>query len=238
MYKIAICDEDLHIKEEIIQMLCQHHMASELYVTAVDSCEELCDMIMNGRYFDLIVLSVMSDSMNGIRLGRKLRSKLHNYTTQLLYISDESDCALQLFDLHPLNFIVMPVRQTKLYECLDDAMRLMRDCDGCLYFTVNHIDHMIPYRDIFFLESSNKRIIVHTKDGDLMFYGKLDEVCCPADFVRIHKSYLVNCGYVRRLKFDSLALDSTVELPISRAYRKNVRDNLFNAWQVDKNAAL
>ena len=226
MYKIAICDSNTETRTDIAKMISTHSKAKELSVSTVESCEELCDIIMNGKSFDLIILAVSSGRMSGIRLGQILRSELNDSTTQILYIADKEECTIQLFELHPLNLIVKPIDQNKLYACIDEGMSLSNSVDGCLGFTANHIEYMIPFREIRFVESRNKHIIVHSIRGDYSFYGKLDEVCCSADFIRIHKSYLVNSCYVRLMKADSVELDCKTALPISRTYRKLIRSNI------------
>ena len=62
-----------------------------------------------------------------------------------------------------------------------------------------------------------------------ILYGKLSELNLPdTEFIQIHKSFIVNKQYVKRFKFDSVLLSNEEELPISRAYRKIVRENLMS----------
>lgn len=228
LYKIAVCDDDKNMRDSIAAMLGSHNRASELAITYTESCEDLLDMLMDGRSFDLIIIDIMSGRMDGIRLGRTLRLELNNNMTQILYISDEQHHAMQLFDLRPLNFMVKPLSRRKLLSCVDTAMELCSSADGCLDFAINHTEYMIPFREIRFVESSNKQVIVHSVSGDFSYYGKLDEVNVSEDFVRIHKSYLVNSRYVRLLRSDSVSLDGEV-LPISRSYRRAVRDRFMQS---------
>lgn len=235
MYKIAVCDDDRSVRVGIAEMLREHERSYEFSVTPVEGGEELRDMIMDGRSFDLIILDSRLKGCDGIRLGHLLRKRLRNSATQLLFIAYESSCALRLFDLRPLNFIPKPVSRAKLYECIDCALSIMHGSGGNLDFTVNRTEYMIPFREIRYIESNNKQLTVHCLGGDYDYYGKLDEVAVPQDFIRIHQSYLVNSSFVRRLRSISLALDCGTELSISRFYRRQVREyfvgNLsHNCW--------
>lgn len=224
MYKIAVCDDEAKIRKELVAMLKKHPKQEEFSITIAECCDDLCDMLMDGKNFDLIILDIMSDGMNGIELGRKLRTELGNGLTQIVFISSEQGYAMELFEFRPLNFLVKPIIQKNLFSSVDMAMELAAGIEGNLCFAMNRTEHMIPFREIRYIESRNKQLIIHSLHADSTFYGKLNTLQVPSDFVRIHKSYLVNRHFVRMLRFDSLELDCGTELPISRAYRKAVRD--------------
>lgn len=224
MYKIAVCDDEAKIRKSLVKMLENHPQAEEFSITVAECCEDLYDMLLSGKSFDLVILDIMSDGMNGIEFGRRLRTEWKNSLTQIIYISSEQGYAMELFEFRPLNFLLKPIEQKKLLECVNQAMELMSGMEGNLSFSMNRTEHMIPLRQIRYIESNDKLLIVHDLKEENIFYGKLNALTVPVDFVRIHKSYLVNSNYVRLLRFDSLMLDCGTELPISRAYRKQVRD--------------
>ena len=43
-------------------------------------------------------------------------------------------------------------------------------------------------------------------------------------FVRIHVSYIVNMDYVKALYLEEVVLTNGVRLPISKKYRKSIKD--------------
>ena len=87
----------------------------------------------------------------------------------------------------------------------------------------------IPFKEIMYFSSDAKKVIIHIKNGEDSFYGKLTDVVYPEeDFICIHKSYIVNRNYVMQFKFDSVILVNSEVLPISRVYRKEVRDRLID----------
>ena len=83
----------------------------------------------------------------------------------------------------------------------------------------------IPYDSIWYFQSMNHKVILHTKEGQREFYGKLSEVetCVPKHFIRIHKSYLVNEWFISRFHYDKVILRNEQELTISKTYRNAVQ---------------
>lgn len=77
----------------------------------------------------------------------------------------------------------------------------------------------VSLRDILYIESRRHEIWVHCRtevfitDQTLSYW---EEELKKAGFIRVHKSFLVNLYYVRRLGRESVGLDSGDELLVSR----------------------
>ena len=62
---------------------------------------------------------------------------------------------------------------------------------------------------------------------DLECYGSLSEFekeLAPFDFIRTHKSYLVNCKYIYAIEKGHIVLDDKTEIPLSRYRAGEVRE--------------
>lgn len=82
--------------------------------------------------------------------------------------------------------------------------------------------------DICIFKSDRHKVLAVTKDKEIVFYGKLNDVVgkVPPQFLLIHKSYLINRDYVIRYTFEFIEMKNHDMLPISKAYQKEVRDKL------------
>ena len=82
----------------------------------------------------------------------------------------------------------------------------------------------LPLDEIAYIESNDTEVRIVTKDG-ISYRNKTGisqwENILGEDFVRIHRSYLVNRGCITDVGTDSLQIAGT-ELPISRKYRKTL----------------
>ena len=61
-----------------------------------------------------------------------------------------------------------------------------------------NINKTVPLDDIFYVESSNHKVVLHLQDGEFAYYAKIRdlELELQDQFFRIHKGYLVNLSYV------------------------------------------
>lgn len=74
-------------------------------------------------------------------------------------------------------------------KCVESKAVLLRD---------GNETRRVPADDIYYIESNNRKIIVHMRDEVIECYGKIGELEreLEEDFFRIHKGYLVNMKYV------------------------------------------
>ena len=229
MFNIAICDDDkviCTILEDIIlnyRNSYQKNLDTQVYYTG----EELLGAIERGNNIDLLFLDIELISQNGIDLGEKIRNYYNNQTMQIVYISGSDRYAMKLFDIHPLNFLIKPLKKEKVIDCIELGISLLNKLNGFFSYKSGFDSKKIPLKDIFYFESSNRKIKIITKNGTDTFYGKLEpifEELKEQQFLYIHKSYLVNYFYVEYFHYEFLILDGGITLPISQSRRKAIRE--------------
>lgn len=84
--------------------------------------------------------------------------------------------------------------------------------------------HLIPYDFIQYIESSSRRLIIHTEGHDYIYYKKLGDVYdeLPHElFIRIHKSYIVSKLHIAHYTNKNVSLDNGKSLPISPTYKSD-----------------
>ena len=230
MYQIAVCDDEEAIRAQIVRVLAAHPRRGEFVVSEFSSGEALLDSLRAGQTFFLLILDIELQSQNGVTVGKLLREEFRDNATQVLYISAHSKYAMELFDVRPLNFLTKPLDEGKLSVCVTQALELAPKLDAALTVSSGKQAQRIPLREIRYLESYNKRLTIHTTQGDYTCPHRLAEVFSTLpkpDFFQIHQSFVVNDRYVRRIHYDRLTLDDGTELSISQNFRKQVRELIF-----------
>lgn len=229
MFKVAICDDNEAICNEIEQII-EGYLLTEKIKYEMDiftSGEELIESLQEKERFDLMYLDIELDSINGVTVGKYIREELLDDATQIAFISAKSSYALQLFQVRPIDFLVKPFHKKQVLKILEKTLELQGRQTNYFCYKSGKTEKRIPYKEIMYFCSEAKKIVIHMRDREDYFYGKLMELTFPEeDFLRIHKSFVVNKQYVVQFKFDSILLSNSEELPISRIYRKEVREKL------------
>lgn len=232
MFRVAICDDEHAICSQIesIILSLQEDIFDKFDIEVFYSGEDLFRFILNEHKFDVIFLDIELKQMNGVEVGRRIREEMLDEVTQIIYISAKQSYAMDLFQTRPLNFLIKPINKEKIRKSLKLAMQLSGRCNLFFEFHVGKMYYRVPYKDIIYFESDDKKIRIISTENTYEFYGKLADInkgVPSKDFLLIHKSYLINYMYVSEAKYDSIKLSNEISLPISQTYRKEVRDFLI-----------
>lgn len=82
--------------------------------------------------------------------------------------------------------------------------------------------YRLPKKDILYLESDKRQVIIATATATYRVYAKLDDLemdLSDPTFIRIHKRYLINSRHVTYVGSDSLTVAGR-EFPFSRSHKK------------------
>lgn len=92
-------------------------------------------------------------------------------------------------DREEIDLLVFVPGNSKSEKSVESKAVLLRD---------GNVTRSVPADDIYYIESNNRKIIVHTLDEVIECYGKIGglEQELREGFFRIHKGYLVNMMYV------------------------------------------
>ena len=230
MIKIAIIDDIYMFCNELQNMLEQilKQLNEEMEIYTFRSGEEFLDFYQKkDSNIELIFLDIEMPEMNGISVSSVLREIERDNAIQIIYISAKEKYAMRLFQYRPFDFLLKPVSQPILQECVERYLQIFQTNKQFFRYMHERQQKCIEISRIVYFESHGRMINMHTTDETCSFYSKLDDVSENVPerrFLRIHHSILVNLTYISEFRFDSVTLVDNSTLPISRGYQKNVRD--------------
>ncbi|MBD5087635.1 MAG: response regulator transcription factor [Clostridiales bacterium] len=226
MYHIIICDKDLSFREEFYNLFEEvtDNLIMECCITQCKETEQVAE-ILKTKSVDLLFLSIELENGLGFEFGKHLRENLCNFDTQIVYVSEKPEYAMELFETMPLDFLLKPISKEKLQSLMEHFLIKIEPAERLFYFKVNGITNIVPYNEIFYFQSTLRKIVIFAVYDTNEFYGKLDNIeeQLPEYFVRIHKSYIVNTHFVTKYCYDSVSLSNKQHLPISRSYKEQVQ---------------
>jgi DNA-binding LytR/AlgR family response regulator len=207
----------------------------DIKVQTFTQSTSLCNHIKEHFNFDIIFLDIefKKDDYNGIEVGDFIRNGLKNQMVQIVYVSSKEQYSMQLFDFRPMNFLVKPITQDKVFKILDTFIAIS---DKHLYikyfeFECNNAIVRVPVNDImyFFSDKHNVNIVIYDNNR-YSIRGKLDDIKSNGlfkDFISIHKSFLINLDYVLKYTYNEIKMHNNEILPISKANRKDVHEKMI-----------
>ena len=234
MVTVAICDDDTTIGAELERALIAifDNMQVKHEIEIFFSGEELCRHMESSSQYDLIFLDIefAQNEVNGVEVGRIIREAQQNDWVSIVYISRVKNYAFQLFNIRPLNFLIKPLAYDVIEKTIRTYFKIAGLWSGEFTYNIGRETCKAKIKDIVYLESMNKKVVIHFSDGRTAeFYGSLKEYyreqLSQFDFLFIHASYVVNFDYISAISYNQLFLsDCATPLPISQGRRNEVRE--------------
>lgn len=238
MYYIGICDDERAACTQIADMICAYDRRNKvgIEVSIWNTGEELYQDMIKKKSIDLLFLDIELVSTDGIQIGRLIRHELENQDISIAYISAKSSYALELFKIHPIDFLIKPVSAQDISDTIDEALRLYNRNNTVFEYRANGYSCKLPYKDIIYFYSENKKINMVTAESTIQFTGKIKDLTgmLPGNFIQIHQSYIINMNHMNECSYELVKMNDGVTLNISQPYRKQVRKQIMDfAWGQD-----
>ena len=142
----------------------------------------------------MLFLDIELISTDGIKVGKFIRDELENLEIAIVYISSKSSYAMNLFRVQPIDFLIKPIEKEKLMEVILCGIKLHERKNQVFEYCIKGYNYKVPYKDIVYFYSQDKKINIVLKNKEMQFNGKLKNIAnvVPHNFILIHQSYLIN----------------------------------------------
>lgn len=230
-YKIGICDDE-HVTCTELENIILRFYSYNLYKVEVyvwNSGDKCCEDIKNGNKVNLLFLDIALPGMNGVDTGKYIRETMNDQTTKIIYISSKTNYAMELFQIHPYDFLVKPYTKEKVNSLLEKIMNIEKIDRMQYVYSVHGNTYRVDYGDIINFMSNNKMIEINLINGERKtFRGKLkiEAAKLPKQFVKIGQSYIINMKYLKECHYDYVVMRDDVRISISQKYRSEFREKL------------
>ncbi len=231
--KITVCDdsiEDMLMIEKLLLKYKAIYPGRSFELEKFSDPSVLYHTIIEGKLADIYILDMLMPGRTGIDLGNQIRKS--GSENVIIYITSSEDFSLDAYGVRAVRYLLKPVDEEKLFEALDYALFVTRVRNEPLYL-VKTKDGLIqtPYSRIEYIENAYRRLEVHLTGGEVLkslfirrsFEEEVQEIAERKNFQQVHKSFLVNFDYVKKLTMDEILMESGSQIPVSRARAKQVK---------------
>ena len=193
-----------------------------LWITASGAVEESKEYLLSSS------ICFISLDSNGAREYANLVYS-ENPDIRICYYKSEPYDISSLLNTRPIEFYLFNGNGDSFYKKINAILSDIVKSKDFLYYTTRACIYCYPTGYITHISSDLKYVLIHKQDGGIdRIYTKLTDVekKLNISFVRIHKSYLVNPLYVRRIDrhLHIVELINGETLAISDPYYQSVVD--------------
>lgn len=238
MIRIAICDSDEKNRNHIKKCLLEYDIRADydLDVSCYSSCENLFNEYLSFKSYDFLIVDISKkkrddSKMSGVELGKKIRNIFLEKDVAIAFMLHNDSCPIDAIKAKPFDFLVKPIDYFSIACCFDEYLKIHNRNYSSFKFIKDRVENTIFTSRIRYLHSIGKKVVIHTLNEDVEFYGQLSEIMqqqCFANFILIHKSFLINPIFVERYTNKKVYIygKSIDELPISKNRQNEAKENL------------
>lgn len=225
MIKIGICDDDKNIIQKIKDYISEYK-GDKCTIESYNSGEEL---IENKKKFDVILLDIDMEGIDGIETGKKIRD--YDKNVKIIYVTSFTDYVNLAFKVHAFLYLNKPIKKEEIHNALDEVISYKDNSEEkeLIEFKTDEGVIRIEPKEIYYFEYINRKVNIKTKDKIYKIKEKITDtanVMSKYGFVMPHKSFTVNLFYVKSIKgYDIFMMDGSV-IPLSQKKSVEFRERL------------
>lgn len=233
MFKIAVCD-DQKIYHSLINRYLNKwakEIGESVDITNFYSAEEFIFYWKEEVDYDLVILDIELGGMSGLDLAfhiRKLDKEIN-----IIFFTGYSEFVFEGYDVNAINYLLKPINEEKFMKSLNIAneyRKASRSSEEVIVFKSGKDLLKIKLNDIKYFIMFSHYLDVVTVNGIFKWkkkIGDLEKEFKDKDFIRCHRSYIVNKKYISKINKDSIILFENISIPISSSRMKEVRKALI-----------
>ncbi|MCR5624732.1 MAG: LytTR family DNA-binding domain-containing protein [Lachnospiraceae bacterium] len=179
----------------------------------------------------LFILDIsMGDDVNslGIEFAKNLSKYADYIDIPIIFITGHPEYMVNAInDIHCFSFLVKPFVKKQLF----DQLKMATNRYSFLLRLNNQIQTNVSYSLLLYISSNGRVINYHLQNktlNSLQYRMKDLENILPSNFIRIHKSYIVNLNYIHNYDFTSyyVTLVNKEILPMGRSYVQEIQNKI------------
>lgn len=240
--KLLIVDDE-PLAHKVLEAHCHKLDYAEIVGNCYDGISTL--NFLDKEQVDAVLLDIQMPDITGLELLDSLKSN----APKVVFTTAYTEYALQGFDYDQVvDYLHKPIRFTRFIKALERLKRVLLLESGFIAATQqqapelsvsnkpdfisikeNKIIYRIAYSEIDYIQSWGNYLKFHLSDGGIKIVRKtiktVESELPSSQFLRIHKSYIVNINGVKAIEGNQIKLDDQY-LPVGKSYQVVVKKTI------------
>ncbi len=233
MFHAAICEDEPEISRYIEKTLVSEFekVGVQVLFEVFHNGNRLLDMIDKHYHFDILFMDIEMPEIDGISICRKIRKV--NSETLVVFISNKEELVFSSFEVQPFRFIRKSHYDSLLPSLVTSIQAEMtRRHPNIVQIKEPGSKDLFSFdiSQIIYVEALGKNCRIVTTTGQTTIKTKLMEIetqLTEYDFLKPHRSYLVNYKYISTVRKSDLELTDHSVVPISRGHVDEIKKNFL-----------
>lgn len=232
MLNFVLCDDNMPSLKRLSKMLESIFIKDNVdakiaYIASTP--HEVLKYTQNNKV-DVLFLDInLNSTLTGCDVADLVRKK--NKNIYIIFLTGHLEYALLAYKYKTFDYLPKPIVDERLEETI---LRLIEDItiEASHFIKINNNKTIINSKDINYIRKDGMKLVLCTDKGNYETYSSFSkfETCLPENFVRCHKSYIVNINNVKKYKINEniLELNNNCSCNIGAKYKSNFMEVFKN----------
>ncbi len=189
---------------------------------------------LQNEMVDIVFCDIQMKELSGLSLAEMKKG-----TSQFIMTTAYEEFALKGYELNVCDYLLKPFSFERFLQAVNKAIHQVNLLNGDVQinkdkdFMLIKADqklYKIPYNEINYIEGLREYVNFWTNTKELITLESLKrlENDLPDNFVRVHKSFIVNSDKVQSL-YGNMLIIGKKEIPLGKSYKKEALKKIFGA---------
>jgi two-component system LytT family response regulator len=237
MHCIAIDDEPLALKQ------IEKYIEKTPFLELKESFESALDAIsyIHEHKIDLMFVDINMPDLNGMDFVKSLSN-----LPKVIFTTAHSEYALEGFRVDAIDYLLKPIGYNDFLKAAEKAkerLQLKKDSqpevksnDKFLFIKSEYKTLRLVLSNIKYIESMREYVQIHLMNEKpvmaLMTMKKMEEFLPEADFMRVHRSFIVSLDKITVVERNRIVFDEKKYIPVSDQYKSKFQKYLDDNFLV------
>ncbi len=227
---LAIDDEPLALKQLAA------YLAKVPFFEVAGCCQSALEAIplLDKQPIDAVFIDINMPDLNGLDFVKSLQDP-----PLVVFTTAYQEYAVEGFKVDAIDYLLKPFgmgdimqaadKVKRQYDLLHAASVAPVDKDEAIFLKSEYKVVRILVHDIIYIEGMSEYLRIHLASETkpvtvLLSMKKIEERLSGSDFMRIHKSYVINLHHITEINRSRIILDNGCDLPVGDSYREALND--------------
>ncbi len=221
---IAIDDEPLALTQ------IAGYIEKTPFLTLAEKFESALQAIsfLQDNEVDLMFVDINMPDLSGMDFVKSLKNP-----PKVIFTTAYSEYAIEGFKVDAIDYLLKPIGYSDFFKAAEKAKdrikpkveenTLVESNDKFLFIKSEYKILRINLSDIKYIEGMREYVRIHIENQaavmSLMSMKKMEEFLPDSNFMRIHRSFIVNLNKVNTIERNRIVFDKNVYIPVSEQYK-------------------
>ncbi len=238
--KIAVCEDEIFWRVQLENMIRRwaEEKKAALELKCFPNGESFWFAYLEEKDWDVLFLDIEMGQENGMELAEKIRRE--DEEIAIVFTTGYAEYMPKGYDVGAMQYLIKPVEESRLNACLERVFKRKQEEEKKLCFvTIEQVRVSLPPSKIWYVEAEGHHCFLYTKEQSyelkMNMTAAVKLLLPEKEFVRCHRSYLVNLKHVRQIRREEITMDDGSRIPVSRSAYAGAGEAFMRFYSENKN---